>query len=312
MSRTSLPLDATIALAQQKLAELLRIRPLDAMEAGDFGDLAQSKKIDTLLGDLHELIGKARAALREGVRRKSPMLGLTLNHSAFLRSELLPLAPRLQRLYFRDSLLQALFTQDQNPDPEAVSSVQKDAIRFTADYCRLQLDQDDDRQLEADIVLELLEQAWFQPDLWSANLRSLRPVILGVDPSRVPARIQVRLGEMHRSFTFGAWMATVALSRALIEFALTERASALAFAATNRHRDQERYLRLDDLIHHAVQAKPELEQPLRRIQEAANHILHPKKNQNVVQLPKVLRSEALGCVEAATAAMEIMYAGAGE
>ena len=137
----------------------------------------------------------------------------------------------------------------------------------------------------------------------------LRPALLGKSENTIPIRIKVRLAEMQKAFVFGAWMATIALSRAIAEFALIERASSLGFSAVRKAQDgSEWYLKLDDLIEKVSKSHSELERGLRVLQDAGNRVLHPRKRQNVIPTPKVLRSEAYDCVKETLSLVETLYA----
>jgi hypothetical protein len=171
------------------------------------------------------------------------------------------------------------------------------------------MDDGDERRSHVDAVFELVDQAWFAPDQWISNLRALRPVILEIEESQIPHRIRVRLSEMHRSFTYGSWMATIALSRALVEFVLIERAPTHGYKATQVGRDGvEEFLPLNKLAVNAIALKPDLEADLERLRDAGNRILHPKRRQNVIPSPKILREEAFASIQAATRVLEVLYA----
>jgi hypothetical protein len=239
-----------------------------------------------------------------------PALALAPSHADFLRTKLMPNIGAIEQAYFADDplLLEVLGT---NADLEAVPTRKsiRDALWFTTSYTNDMLADPDDRRHNVDTAFALLEEPWFAPDLWAANVRSLRPVILGLEESRIPQRIRNRVVEMHRSFVFGAWMAAVALSRAVVEFALIERAPNIGFAATRTSRKGvEEYLPLHELISNASKARPEIESDVERLRDAGNRILHPKKKQNIVPSPKVLREEAFTCIESATRVLESLYA----
>jgi hypothetical protein len=113
---------------------------------------------------------------------------------------------------------------------------------------------------------------------------------------------------MHRAFVYGAWMATIALSRAVVEFSLIERAPNIGYRASQKSRDgTEEYLSLNKLIANAIEARPALEDDLEQLRNAGNRVLHPKRKQNVIASPKVLRQEAFSCVQSATRVLEDLY-----
>ncbi len=309
-SRRPMPLEAAIALAEQHYRDLVSIRPIDRLAQGDLGEASQRLRVEALLDKLNSLLVQIQGALSERVRSNdTPIMSLAPPHAHFLRTELLPHAQLIQKAFFRASglgdLLDLLF------DAEALegSHTIKNAFWFTAEYADILLDDDDDRRVSVSIAQDTLDQQWFQPDFWSSNLRMLRPALLGKDERTIPTRIKVRLAEMQKAFVFGAWMATIALCRAIAEFVLIERAPSLAISPTRKATDgTERYLKLDDLIEAVAESHAHLERGLRVLQDAGNRVLHPRKRQNVIPTPKVLRSEAHECVKETLALVEALYA----
>ena len=306
---STLPLDAIVALAKQKFDELISIRPLDALVNGDRGQLGQTERLEVLLGELHALVLRVRSELAAAVRREeAPLIALSPSHGEFLTSTLLPNIKKIEKAYFHGSLLAELFNEVEEMDAISALKTIKNAIWFTAEYTNVMMDEDDDRSINADITFDIVDQPWFQPDLWSANLRSLRPVIVGVEATKIPVRITTRLAEVHRSFTFGAWMATIALCRSVAEFALIDRAPNFGYKCSSINRDgAEQYLPLDKLIAEASNFIPKANDDMELLRESGNRILHPKRKRNVIPLPQVLRSEALACIQAVTRVVEILY-----
>jgi len=308
-SRRPLPLEAAIALAEQHYRELLSIRAIDCLADGDFGNGAQRLRVEALLDKLNALIVQIQGALSERIRSdETPIMSLVPSHAHFLRAELLPHARIIQKASFTADGLADLFDLLEDESVDSSHTI-RNALWFTTDYADNLLDDQDERRLSVDIAQETLEQQWFQPDFWSSNLRMLRPALLGKSESAIPTRIKVRLAEMQKAFVFGAWMATIALSRAIIEFALIERAQSFGVSPVRKTSDgTQRYLKLDDLIKTVSKSHPELERGLRVLQDAGNRVLHPKKKQNVIPTPKVLRSEAYECVKETLSLVETLYA----
>jgi hypothetical protein len=308
-SRRPLPLEAAIALAEQHYRELVSICAIDRLAEGDFGEGPQRARVEALLDKMNGLIVQIQSALSERVRSdETPIMSLVPSHAHFLRTELLPHAKIIQKASFTADGLADLFDilEDESLDgPHTI----KNALWFTTDYADNLLDDEDERRLSVEIAQETLEQQWFQPDFWSSNLRMLRPALLGKGENAIPTRIKVRLAEMQKAFVFGAWMATIALSRAIAEFVLVERGPSLGVSPVRKASDgSERYLKLDDLIEAVSRSHQELERGLRVLQDAGNRVLHPRKRQNVIPTPKVLRSEAYDCVKETLSLVEALYA----
>lgn len=303
MSRVSTRLNESIAVAQQYFDELAD--RLGEIEKGNLGEGAKRKRLEWLLERLDRKIVEIHRALSAKVSAddESPFLGMPASHAKFLREKLLPHAKLLQTAHLKASGSEMFLELLEDIDTEGSRPVWN-AIRFTADYTRQMLDDEDERQWEVRIVEDALDQSWFRPDRWQNNLRALRPVLVGRDESSIPPSVRFRLTEVYRAFTFGAWMATIALGRATVEFGLIHRASHLGFSATRKNK----YLMLNDLISQAIPKVPTLKACLIAIKEAGNRVLHPRKDQNVIPSPKILRSEALECVRATTQVIEVLYA----
>lgn len=305
-----LPLDAALAFAKQQYDELIAIRPLDRLVQGDRGTPAQAERVKKLLSDLFRISSRVRQVFRSRIANQdTTTLTLAESNAQFLRSTFLPNIGAIEQAYFADEpLLFELLGERQELPPLSGYRGIRDAIWFTAEYTNVMMDEDDERRHNIDTVFDLVDEPWFVPDQWDANLRALRPLILEIDEKQIPARIRMRLAEVHRSFTYGAWMATIALSRAVIEFALIERAPALGYSATQVDKQgREEFMNLNRLIASAASVRSELEGDLETLREAGNRILHPKRRQNVVPSPKILREEAFACVQAATRALELLY-----
>jgi len=303
-------LNQMIALAQQHFRDLTELSSIDNLRAGEFGEGAKRRHIESLLDKLSKLIVKIQGALADRVKsvEQSPIVGLPAAHAEFLREKLLPNARTIQEADLKASgeeMLLELLKYEGSGSPLTV----KNSMWFAVDYVDLMLDEDDDRRWMVDVASEVLDETWFQPDSWRENLRLLRPALVGRDESSVPTHVRVRLAEVYRTFMFGAWMATIALSRAIAEFSLINRASYLNIQATRKGSDGvERYRKLDELIELASGKHPELRDGLKTLQDAGNRVLHPKKKQSVIASPRVLQREALDCIKAMVRVVEVLYA----
>ena len=197
---STLPLDAVVALAKQKFDELVAIRPLDALVDGDRGTQGQTERLEVLLGELHALVLRVRSEFAAAVRREeAPLIALSPSHGEFLTDTLLPNINKIEKAYFHGSLLAELFDDEDEIDTIPTQRTIKNAIWVTAEYTNMMMDEDDDRHVNADITFDIVDQPWFQPDLWSTNLHSLRPVIVGIETAKIPVRITTRLAEVHRA-----------------------------------------------------------------------------------------------------------------
>ena len=159
---------------------------------------------------------------------------------------------------------------------------------------------------ELQVVDDLVYSPFFEPDQWLRNAEAIGPVLGPKASIRVPGNVRVRLREVSRSFILGNYLAAIALSRAILEYSLIER----AFTVGIDPRDPDkpgRNKRLAWLVEDAAERQPHLRPPMESIVAAANQTLHPKKGDNLVLLPTALRNYALTSVHAARTIVEALY-----
>ncbi len=72
-----------------------------------------------------------------------------------------------------------------------------------------------------------IRKPYFKPDDWVGNEKKLSPIVVTTEQKKIPQHIQNRVHEIYYSMVFGHWMASIALSRCLLEYALSERKSSL-------------------------------------------------------------------------------------
>jgi len=164
-----------------------------------------------------------------------------------------------------------------------------------------------ERGFDVDGAFDLVSEPWFLPDTWRGNADLLRPILVDRPLTRIRAHILHRLAEIYGTFIFGFWMASIALSRSAIEFAIRDCAGRLKIqlSKTNARGDVEER-RLGDLITEIGIGHRQLRGPLESIRDTGNRILHPKKR-DVIAFPKVLRAEALECIKHTRFVLETLY-----
>src|SRR5207247_6028349 len=201
-------------------------------------------------------------------------LSLPTAHASFLRERLLPSAKLIQTAHLKASgldLLLPLLDDNYSGRGRPVWN----ALAFTVDYASIQLDDDDERRWEVETAEDVLHDPWFAPDRWRDNMRHLRPVLIGKTESSIPPNIRFRIAEVYRSFTFGTWMATIALCRATVEFSLIDCSQSLGFSATRKGKGGDRYLMLNDIIGLTIPKLPTLRESLVAFKKAGILLLHP-------------------------------------
>ena len=129
--------------------------------------------------------------------------------------------------------------------------------------------------MDAGICKFIIDLPYFQPDEWFENGK-FSPITITKDLKKVPIRIRQRVEEIRHSFIFGNWIAVIALSRCLLEYALVERKHVLKIEAY-RDKEKTRVRALANLIEDAGKTLPELEGNMSRVKDAGNDIMHPSK-----------------------------------
>jgi hypothetical protein len=149
---------------------------------------------------------------------------------------------------------------------------------------------------------------FFSPDEWLQNADELQPVLGEKADYRVPSNVRQRVREVYRSFVLGNYLASIALSRAILEYALADRGGRLGIQVYSSDPCfPNRVRRLSQLVEDASERLPGLQFAMESIVEAGNKTLHPKKRDNLVLLPHVVRSLAHDSVHAIREVVEVLY-----
>lgn len=120
---------------------------------------------------------------------------------------------------------------------------------------------------------KLVNYLFFRPDEWRSNIEEIPPVLLNQD--HFPKPLNQRLKALRDSYIFGNWIGVLALCRAVLEFALRDKAPTTKLA--NRQ--------LDHLIQE-INIGEDLRDQMSRIQERGNWILHPIASREVSEIPQ--------------------------
>ena len=308
-------LNPTLALAKQSLDELLRLVSFEGLSRGQFGEGLKHDQIAELLRKLHRQIVTIKRALSAVVAEGSspPVLTLPPGHRTFWNDVLMPQASLLQRAYFEVSGLGILADLVDYPSPDDKPRLGKlDAISWGLERWSDMLDKDElfewlDSGFDIEGAQEIVAMPWFLPDEWSQNLGLLPPVLVDRPATVLRDHVRYRLLEIYRAFSFGLWMSAIALSRSLVDFSLRSNAPRFNVSTTfdgPDGRPEEKSLKR--LGEEMARRLPALAKPVEVVRETGNRILHPKKH-DVIAHPKVMRSEALDCIQAARAVVEAAY-----
>jgi len=154
----------------------------------------------------------------------------------------------------------------------------------------------------------LLFSSFFRPDEWLRGFEELQPILGERAEQRIPGNVRERLKELYRSFAFGNFLSAIALARAILEYALVDRASHLGIDPyTQDTRYPGRTRRLRELVEDAAEKIPELRSDIESILDAGNQTLHPRRKDNLVRLPSALRAMAFSSTLAVRAVVERLY-----
>ncbi len=161
---------------------------------------------------------------------------------------------------------------------------------------------------ELDSAEHFLYSSFFEPDQWMQNLEELQPVAGEDADRRVPSNIRVRVRELYRSFVLGNHLAAIALTRAMLEYAIVEHAPRLGiipYFTDNRGRNRTRRLR--ELVDEISVRMPNLNLSMETIVEAGNRTLHPEQQDRLVLSPDRLHDLALDSINAIRDVVEQLY-----
>lgn len=138
------------------------------------------------------------------------------------------------------------------------------------------LERDGEEPAEHISMAAVMTQAeFFQPDAWWNNWRELQPVLAARQVGHFPRHVRLALREAHHSYIFGNGLAVVALSRSILEAALSERGKLLGVDTSDLGRGEPRRLR--ELAGDLGRLRPELRVDLDLIIDYGNDVMHPER-----------------------------------
>lgn len=310
-----LEIESQVALAKQYYEELVHLVPIEQLKSGNFGADASRLRVEDLLQKLTSLATKIQGQLSEHLSNvdQPPIVTVSSGHLAFYQRELEPNIQLLKNAYWEitglKELLGDLFMeQPEKPRKTPVAN----ALGWGVERWVTMLEEGEEedwleRGFDPNAAFDFSQEPLFQPDEWLENRRLLQPVLIDKATSKIRDHIRYRLIEIYRAFTFGLWMAAVALCRSAIEFAIKDSASRLGIeVARIGVRGTPEDKRLAELISDVGEKLPALKVHLEAVRDTGNRVLHPKKR-DVIAFPRVLRDEALQCIKATKKAVEGLY-----
>jgi len=153
---------------------------------------------------------------------------------------------------FEEGLQQIYFVQDQEPNHDYFQS------------------------LVPNTAFEVLqsELIQFQPDEWLDRAQHIRPVRSHKENFQLPSQIRLRLEELYRAYIFGLWLSVLALSRAILEYAIDDNLNKFQI---EREWNPGKRKRLSELIEELERPLSRHKDAMSRIRDSGNDYLHPKK-----------------------------------
>lgn len=155
----------------------------------------------------------------------------------------------------------------------------------------------------------LFDSPFFNPDDWIRNADDIRPITGDKAGQRIPGKIRNRFKEVIYSYVLGNYLAAIALCRAILEYTLIDRASAIGFEWRDaKDASGKRAKRLSWLVQDAAEKHPSLKSDMETVVEAGNRVLHPHRKEDVVELlPTSLRPTSLSSIRAMQRVIESLY-----
>lgn len=114
----------------------------------------------------------------------------------------------------------------------------------------------------------------FEPDKWLDRASQLQPLAISPNRSRLPPAMSLRVRELYRVYSFGCWLAVIALARSTLEFALREH-----YIQNSPQESSHSRKNLHDLIQATALSFPEIEADMQRIRSIGNEYFHPTPTQ---------------------------------
>jgi hypothetical protein len=304
-----------LGLLQRDYRELFSLVALDELNAGQLPEderrgrflelldsiLHGTRNLERTLASAAALAGKVHATLE-------PVM------AEFYKDTVRKHWPLISQLYIEhhpDGVFEELLAEAEKlPDPGKPTPWVENTIHAALSFYDDAMEEDDWRREEKfsfDGAWELLDAAYYQPDSWLRNGRELRPVLTAGFNVYLPAPLRHRLGEVYLSFTFGNWMAVMALTRSILEYAILDNSRRLGIST--RHTSNPRWTKeLGELVEELVMRRPDLEDSMRYLVDKGNFIMHPEHGKDVPHYP-ARKIMARKCIEHIRNVVGELYSG---
>jgi len=150
----------------------------------------------------------------------------------------------------------------------------------------------------------------FDPDGWLDRVGQLRPIRTNRRNVELPIHVRFRLEELFRSYVFGSWLSVLALSRAILEYAILDNLYKFGIDPVWPTLDKKgwrREKRLEDLIDDVTTFLPAVADKMHKIRELGNEYLHPKTSKVSKEMLFQREQAAKDAVESLITSVEALY-----
>jgi hypothetical protein len=173
-------------------------------------------------------------------------------------------------------------------------------------------DMDFDSWLHPDTACEVIDSSLisFDPDSWLDRARELVPIRTHKKDVLLPSHVRLRIEELNRAYIFGCWLSVLALSRAILEYAVLDNIHKFEIKPTwpAVGRDQKgKAKKLADLIEDLAPHVPALSKGMDKLRDYGNDYMHPKKSQMSKETLFQCKSAAQDAVKTVVDVVEGLY-----
>jgi hypothetical protein len=172
-------------------------------------------------------------------------------------------------------------------------------------------DWEDDRGFRPALAEEVLESKLirFEPDSWLDRAGELTLVRTDKRNFSLPGHVRIRLEELYRAYIFGMWLSVLALSRAILEYAILDNLFKFKIEATwPPERGQPcKPKKLAHLIDEVSDHLPEQKESMELVRSLGNDYLHPKQSRPSKELLFECQSNANRVVPRLVEVLEAIY-----
>jgi hypothetical protein len=142
----------------------------------------------------------------------------------------------------------------------------------------------DDHGYIPDTACEVIDSQLirFDPDAWLDRSRELTAIHTDRKNFVLPSHVRFRIEELNRAYIFGCWLSVLALTRAILEYAILDNLHKFSIepswpAAVRENKGKEK--KLSHLIEELATNLPLLSDKLKKLRDYGNEYLHPKNSQ---------------------------------